>query len=107
MADPSSQKIHPCGRNSCPVYFRFANNGLFYLSFALKATKQNHLLYLIVSLKELLCALLVSHRAAMKMANIDAAFDFMFTSPKNEHGVRKIQFLFVKLLFVVITLSPA
>lgn len=28
-------------------------------------------------------------RAAVKMANMDAAFDFMFTSPKNRNGVSK------------------
>lgn len=31
---------------------------------------------------------LLSYRAAMKMANIDAVFDFMFTNPKKENGVR-------------------
>ena len=28
------------------------------------------------------------NRAAMKMANMDAVFDFMFTDPRNEDGVR-------------------
>ena len=28
------------------------------------------------------------NRAAMKMANMDSAFDFMFTNPKNDRGVR-------------------
>jgi cap1 methyltransferase len=27
------------------------------------------------------------NRAAMKMANMDAVFDFMFTDPRNEDGV--------------------
>ncbi len=27
------------------------------------------------------------NRAAMKMANLDAVFDFMFTDPRNEDGV--------------------
>lgn len=27
------------------------------------------------------------YRAAMKMANMDSAFDFMFTNPKNDRGV--------------------
>lgn len=27
------------------------------------------------------------YRAAMKMANMDSAFDFMFTNPKDERGV--------------------
>ena len=31
--------------------------------------------------------LFVTCRAAMKMANMDAAFDFMFTNPRDEHGV--------------------
>lgn len=31
---------------------------------------------------------LLSYRAAMKMANIDAVFDFMFTNPTKENGVR-------------------
>lgn len=31
----------------------------------------------------------------MKMANIDAVFDFMFTSPKKEDGVRISQTLFI------------
>lgn len=30
----------------------------------------------------------ISCRAAMKMANIDAVFDFMFTNPKRKDGVR-------------------
>ena len=30
----------------------------------------------------------------MKMANIDAVFDFMFTSPKNPHGNSKLVILF-------------
>ena len=32
-------------------------------------------------------------RAAMKMANIDAVFDFMFTSPKNSDGVSEVLWL--------------
>ena len=31
---------------------------------------------------------LKTKRAAMKMANLDAVFDFMFTDPKDEEGVR-------------------
>lgn len=30
------------------------------------------------------------HRAAMKMANMDSAFDFMFTNPKNDRGVSDV-----------------
>ena len=30
------------------------------------------------------------YRAAMKMANLDAVFDFMFTDPKNTDGVSKL-----------------
>ena len=29
-----------------------------------------------------------TYRAAMKMANMDAVLDFMFTNPKDEDGVR-------------------
>ena len=32
------------------------------------------------------------YRAAMKMANLDAVFDFMFTDPKNADGVSKLFF---------------
>lgn len=32
------------------------------------------------------------NRAAMKMANIDRVFDFMFTSPLNKRGVKKTIF---------------
>lgn len=50
----------------------------------------------------------------MKMANIEAAFDFMFTNPKNEHGVRmfkvfSIVFLNIcifLLLFLVVVFRP-
>ena len=31
--------------------------------------------------------LVLINRAAMKMANMDSAFDFMFTSPKDDKGV--------------------
>ena len=31
--------------------------------------------------------LLLQYRAAMKMANMDSAFDFMFTNPKDDTGV--------------------
>ena len=31
--------------------------------------------------------LVLINRAAMKMANMDTAFDFMFTSPKDDKGV--------------------
>ena len=30
-------------------------------------------------------------RAAMKMANMDAVLDFMFTNPKDSNGVSNIQ----------------
>lgn len=33
------------------------------------------------------------HRAAMKMANMDSAFDFMFTNPKNDSGVSNARML--------------
>lgn len=33
------------------------------------------------------------NRAAMKMANMDKAFDFMFTSPKDQDGVSSISLL--------------
>lgn len=36
---------------------------------------------------ETLGKLFFQNRAALKMANIDAVFDFMFTRPKNEAGV--------------------
>lgn len=29
-------------------------------------------------------------RAAVKMANMDTMFDFMFTSPKDSHGVSSL-----------------
>ena len=31
------------------------------------------------------------NRAAMKMANMDAVFDFMFTDPRNEDGVSLVK----------------
>ena len=31
-----------------------------------------------------------NHRAAMKMANMDSAFDFMFTNPQNDRGVSNV-----------------
>ena len=34
--------------------------------------------------------LILINRAAMKMANMDSAFDFMFTSPKDDKGVSSI-----------------
>lgn len=37
------------------------------------------------------------NRAAMKMANMDRVFDFMFTKPKDEHDVS----ISIFLLFVV------
>jgi hypothetical protein len=37
------------------------------------------------------------NRAAMKMANMDKVFDFMFTKPKDEHDVSILVFI----LFVV------
>lgn len=36
---------------------------------------------------ESIAACFFQNRAAMKMANIDAVFDFMFTDPKNSYGV--------------------
>ena len=39
--------------------------------------------------------LVLINRAAMKMANMDSAFDFMFTSPKDDKGVSFI----VNLIF--------
>lgn len=40
---------------------------------------------------ETLGKLFFQNRAALKMANMDAVFDFMFTRPKNEAGVRDWQ----------------
>ena len=38
------------------------------------------------------------NRAAMKMANMDARFDWMFTNPKDENGVNYIKSI---ILFVM------
>lgn len=43
------------------------------------------------------------NRAAMKMANMDRVFDFMFTKPKDEHNVSVT--VFCELLQEVITLE--
>jgi hypothetical protein len=43
------------------------------------------------------------NRAAMKMANMDKVFDFMFTKPKDEHNVSIP--VFCKLLQEIITLQ--
>jgi len=40
---------------------------------------------------ELIRGVIFQNRAAMKMANMDAAFDFMFTSPKSRNGSSLVQ----------------
>jgi len=41
-------------------------------------------------------------RAAMKMANIDAVLDFMFTNPKDRFGVETLVAFFLCLCYDVI-----
>lgn len=40
------------------------------------------------------------NRAAMKMANIDAVFDFMFTNPKDRDGVSFFFNISIQLIFL-------
>ena len=40
---------------------------------------------------ELIKGVFFQNRAAMKMANMDAIFDFMFTSPKDRNGASMIK----------------
>ena len=43
---------------------------------------------------ETIRGVMFQNRAAMKMANMDAVFDFMFTNPRDKNGV-SIQYLYV------------
>lgn len=50
---------------------------------------------------ELIRGGMFQNRAAMKMANIDAAFGFMFTSPKDASGVNLVKVHKLDYLFIV------
>ena len=43
---------------------------------------------------ELIRGVMFQNRAAMKMANIDAAFNFMFTAPKDSTGANQVKVVY-------------
>ena len=49
---------------------------------------------------ELIKGVFFQNRAAMKMANMDAIFDFMFTSPKDRNGASMIKVITLGIWFL-------
>ena len=56
---------------------------------------------------ELIKGVFFQNRAAMKMANMDAIFDFMFTSPKDRKGASMIKVMKLGIWFLIYTHSSA
>ena len=50
---------------------------------------------------ELIKGVFFQNRAAMKMANMDAIFDFMFTSPKDRNGASMIKVITLGIWFLI------